>query len=195
MPSWEKFFASKNLFQPFWSLNQRIWGHIPPRPRPQWADSHRGMQSIQTGCCKARPSIWITAQLMASKESRINLATGSDEQCELCHRPSCTRLEMGKPATWKIVGYTTQAAPQRHTESSVLVCSTVALWEGLDKARIITAPLWKAIWLSRLSSARASLYWQVLSLIALSVLHLPIPHRCCGADNKKRCPGLSCFYY
>lgn len=87
------------------------------------------------GCSKARPSIWITAQLMVSKESRINLATGSDEQCELCCRPSCTCLEMGKPATWKIVGYTTHAAPQQHTESSVLVCSTVALWKGLDLER------------------------------------------------------------
>ena len=51
------------------------------------------------GCSKAQPSIRITARLMVSKESCINLGTGSDEQWELCRHPFCMYLEMGKTAT------------------------------------------------------------------------------------------------
>lgn len=50
------------------------------------------------GCFEAQLSIWITAQLMASEESHVNLATGSDVQRELCCHLFCTCLKVGKPA-------------------------------------------------------------------------------------------------
>lgn len=159
------FLPLKNLFQPFWSLSQRIWGHIITQATSAKSRQSQRMQSIQTAALKPAHQYGLLHSWWRSKESCINLATGSDEQWALLSSILHTPRD-GQTCYLKNSGVHNPGSSQQHTESSVLVCSTVALWKGLGKARIITAPL-KGIWLSRLSSARASLYWQVLNLIAL----------------------------
>lgn len=86
MPSWREFFPLKpcnGLFNTLKSKSEDLGAYTTQVMSTKSRQSQRDAEHTN-GCSKAQPSIWITAQLMASKESCINLATGSDEQCELC---------------------------------------------------------------------------------------------------------------
>lgn len=103
MPSWREFLPLKpcnGLFNTLKSNSENPGTYttqaMSTKSRQPQSDAEH-----TNSCSKAQPSIWITAQLMESKESCINLATGSDEQRELCRRPFCSLLEMGDSATWK----------------------------------------------------------------------------------------------
>lgn len=67
----------------------------------------------------------------------------------------------------------------------------MALWEGLDQVWII----WEGMWLAEWAQQGLVSPGESCTIPALSIRCLPIPHSCHGADNKKRCPRPSCFYY
>jgi hypothetical protein len=176
--------------------------HTPPRPHSQRADSHRGRQRIQTPALKPRqqPGLrhsWCHPRGAASVQQQA-VMNGMGSAFLFLYTSRCGQILHLKNCGIHNPGFLPPHPPQ-HTNPSSLVLFTVAVFkkvgmtllEGLDMVWIC----WKEMWLSRMASALTSSWWRVLSHSCASILCLPIPHSCCGADNKKWCPRLSCFYY